>query len=121
RADYPLLSRPAWLELLRSLSMDAAAIGAPDARSREVLLAARRPHPDALASAAPGRWLIVGDGNGLHAALTTELQRHGEVVLPCTDALADMTALRERVAALAREQPLAGVVHVAALELPAPP
>jgi len=121
RADYPLLSRPAWLELLRSLSMDAAAIGAPDARSREVLLAARRPHPDPLASAAPGRWLIVGDGDGLHAALSAELQRQGQVVLSCNDALADMRALRERVATLTNEQPLAGVVHMAALELPAPP
>jgi acyl transferase domain-containing protein/NADPH:quinone reductase-like Zn-dependent oxidoreductase/SAM-dependent methyltransferase len=120
RADYPLLSRGDWLQLLDAMALPASAIGAPDARSREVLLAARRAIDDA--APADGHWLLVGGGADLGAALADELQRHGAQVSALPDtALDSARVLAEHIAAAARTHPLTGVLHLAALPLDAPP
>jgi acyl transferase domain-containing protein/NADPH:quinone reductase-like Zn-dependent oxidoreductase/SAM-dependent methyltransferase len=119
RADYPLLSRSAWLQLLETMALPGAVIGAPDARSREVLLAARRA-PDQ--PAAGGHWLLIGGPADASAALGAELQRGGAQVSHVPDGLLDDAgALAARIAAAARTHPLTAVVHLAALRLDAMP
>ncbi|MGD9832286.1 MAG: SDR family NAD(P)-dependent oxidoreductase [Piscinibacter sp.] len=115
RRDYPLLDRPAWLALLTSLGFESAAIGGQDARSREVLLAARRP---VVQAAPPGHWLLLGEGAGLASTLAAALTAGGQTVEQLDCAAADADGLRDRVAACAAG--LAGVVHLGALDLAAP-
>ncbi len=119
RADYPLLSGSAWLDLLRDMDLEAATIGDRDPRSREVLLAARRPLVDrADTTHRGGTWLVVGDGRGVAAALARTLQGRGDAALHLdlrSNAADLQAAVRQHQAGLR------GIIHLGALELPAPP
>ncbi|MBK8323387.1 MAG: SDR family NAD(P)-dependent oxidoreductase [Betaproteobacteria bacterium] len=119
RRDYPLLSRPAWLELLRSAGFEAAAIGEIDARSNEVLLAGRKPPDAPVAWTADGRWLVIGDRDGLAPELAGRLRAQGREVLVFEGSPDDADALRRFVADHAVGA--AGIVHLRALEAGAPP
>jgi len=111
RRDYPLLSRPAWLELLATAGFEAAAVGAADARSREVLLAARKPAGSAQHRQATGAWLILGDRSGVGTALAARLGSEGQRTVLLTDADTDIRAT------LTRESTgLSGVIHLRGLD-----
>jgi len=116
RHDYPLLDRSQWLALLEDCGFDAAAIGAPDDRTREVLLAARRP-VDAVDTMA-GQWAIVGDGGGLADELTRQMQAAGARAVRYHGALDDAGALRAFVAEHAPAS--RGVLHLAGLDVARP-
>ncbi len=119
RPDYPLLSRERWLDLLGSLGFEAAAVDAPDARSREVLLAARKP-ADALESlAAGGRWLVLTDAGGVGDALVHGLRAAHQVVDVLPAAKADAKALRDQFNRYQGSH-LSGVVHLGSLDVPQP-
>jgi acyl transferase domain-containing protein/NADPH:quinone reductase-like Zn-dependent oxidoreductase len=117
RADYPLLSRDAWLELLATLGMDAGTIGAPDPRSRGVVLAARRPPTDADRLSPGGCWMVIGDGHGMAAALGERLRSGGQSVVHAVGT-EDDHALRALVVRHAHA--LRGVIHLATVDLQTP-
>jgi NADPH:quinone reductase-like Zn-dependent oxidoreductase/NAD(P)-dependent dehydrogenase (short-subunit alcohol dehydrogenase family)/SAM-dependent methyltransferase/aryl carrier-like protein len=132
RADYPLLGRPAWLDLLRRMGFEAAAVGAVDERSREVLLAARRPVEATLPAplieldeSALGHWILIGDGQDTTAPLAAALRTAGATVTlldGASHALTDPAPLRSALDAAQRSAgavPLRGIVHLAAMDLPA--
>jgi acyl transferase domain-containing protein/NADPH:quinone reductase-like Zn-dependent oxidoreductase/NAD(P)-dependent dehydrogenase (short-subunit alcohol dehydrogenase family) len=110
RRDYPLLSRPAWLEVLGAAGFECAAVGSPDARSREVLLAARKPVHEAPAATTSGTWLILADRAGVGSALAAQLVGAGQPAL-LVDPDADVRAVITRHSAR-----LAGVVHLRSLD-----
>jgi acyl transferase domain-containing protein/acyl carrier protein len=117
RPDYPLLSRERWLHLLEALGFEAAAVDAPDPRSREVLLAARQPVDAPVALPAGGRWLVLADAGGVGDALARSLRAaHQEVeMLPAASVSAP--ALRQQ---LADGAPLRGVIHLGSLDVAVP-
>lgn len=117
RPDYPLLSRERWLHLLEALGFEAAAVDAPDPRSREVLLAARKPVDAPVAFPADGRWLVLADAGGVGDALAQSLRAaHLKVeLLPAASVSAP--ALRQQ---LADGAPLRGVVHLGSLDVAVP-
>jgi acyl transferase domain-containing protein/acyl carrier protein len=117
RPDYPLLSREHWLQLLDALGFEAATVNVPDPRSREVLLAARKPVDAPVALPADGRWLVLADGGGVGDALAQNLRAaHQEVaILPAASVSAE--ALRRQLTDAA---PLLGVVHLGSLDVAEP-
>ncbi|QRR36013.1 SDR family NAD(P)-dependent oxidoreductase [Hydrogenophaga sp. YM1] len=117
RPRQPLLSRERWLSLLAETGFEAAAIDAPDPRSREVLLAARKPVEALEPMPAGGRWLLLTDQQGVGDALAAGLRGAGQVVdlRPASAATgADAAALREALAAAEWR----GVVHLGSLDTP---
>ena len=82
RAEYPLLSRAEWRALLVSEGFDTDEIGAPHPHSREVLLAARVPAREHLATG--GQWIVLADAGGVGTALAQRLEAAGQrvTVLP---------------------------------------
>ncbi len=117
RPDYPLLSRERWLELLASLGFEAAAVNAPDARSREVLLAARKPVDAVGFLPAGARWLVLADAGGVGDALAQSLRGAGQTVdvMPASGTSAE--ALRRQLGSGTR---LHGVVHLGSLDVALP-
>ncbi|GGC78313.1 type I polyketide synthase [Chelatococcus reniformis] len=71
RPAYPLLDRRRWIDVLASSGFTAAEIGPALATSREALFVARR------VDAPPQRVAIVGEGNGLAAALAARITAAG--------------------------------------------
>lgn len=118
RPDYPLLSRERWLELLERLGFEAAAVNAVDPRSREVLLAARKPDATVAEPPARGHWLVLGDQGGVGEALAGDLRGLGHRVT-LAPATADTQTLRRRLAETASDG-LQGVVHLGSLDLTLP-
>jgi acyl transferase domain-containing protein len=118
RPDYPLLSRGAWLDLLATLGFDTVSVGPSDPRSREVLLAARRPVTEADRLTTPGCWLVIGDGGGLAAAIAQRLQEAGQSVVHAMGTEGD-DALRALV--VRHSAGLSGVIHLGSLDLGALP
>lgn len=116
RRDYPLLSRAAWLDLLRDCGFEAAPIGAPDDRTREVLLAARRPACDDDFGA--GRWLLIGDKGGLVDEVARQLGASGVQALRYSGRPDDAASLRQFVSEHAPSS--AGVLHLSSLDLAVP-
>ena len=109
RPHQPLLGRPRWLELLADLDFEAHALDPEDPRAREVVLAARRPQRDRQPALPSGRWLLIGSGDGLAAALAA---MPGECLVRPPEA--DLRAWLGAHAAQA-----AGVIVLSALDVPA--
>jgi acyl transferase domain-containing protein len=116
RRDYPLLSRTAWLELLHGCGFEAASIGAPDDRTREVLLAARRTADDVPADGR--RWLLIGDEGGLADEIERQMASTGTPALRHAGQADDAASLHRFVAEHAPTS--AGVMHLGSLDLAAP-
>ncbi|WP_322470569.1 methyltransferase [Hydrogenophaga sp. SNF1] len=120
RPRQPLLSRERWLSLLAETGFEAAAIDSPDPRSREVLLAARKPVEALEPMPTGGRWLLLTDQQGVGDALAAGLRGAGQVVdlRPANAATgADAAALRQALAGADWR----GVVHLGSLDTsPAP-
>nr|WP_294524330.1 type I polyketide synthase [uncultured Rhodopila sp.] len=104
RPDYPLISHDAWHDLLTSSGFTVAVATQDDAhyprsRSQQALVVAR-------SSSGGHRWTLIGDVNGVGAALARRLEARGDsVVLVCADA-DTATAL-----------PGGSIVYLGALEL----
>jgi acyl transferase domain-containing protein/NAD(P)-dependent dehydrogenase (short-subunit alcohol dehydrogenase family)/phospholipid N-methyltransferase len=107
RPDYPLLSRPQWIELLRAAGFSEAATipqvagQAQHLTLEEAVIIARGP-----SGAGQGGWLIFSEGDDLGQALAAGLQARGEAALL---AAADPESLP---ALLARQAPLKDVVFL---------
>jgi acyl transferase domain-containing protein/acyl carrier protein len=71
RPRYALLDTPTWRTLLGEMGFGRVEAVAPRQGTQQVVLLAQAPQ------AAPGRWLVVGDGVALAPALELELQKHG--------------------------------------------
>jgi acyl transferase domain-containing protein len=116
RRDYPLLSRASWLQLLHDCDFHAASLGERDDRTREVLLAARRPVEDVQPPA--GRWLLVGDAGGLADETARQLAATGAQALRYDGQADDAASLRHFI--VEHAQSCAGVLHLACLDLECP-
>jgi acyl transferase domain-containing protein/SAM-dependent methyltransferase/NAD(P)-dependent dehydrogenase (short-subunit alcohol dehydrogenase family) len=103
RSDHPLISRGAWHDLLTDSGFTVVAV--PDgaqalrSRSQQGLLVARRP-------TGGQRWTLVGDVNGVGAALAKRLHARG-----------DSAVLRSADADEATAAPDRSLVYLGALEL----
>ncbi|MEP7209607.1 MAG: SDR family NAD(P)-dependent oxidoreductase [Alphaproteobacteria bacterium] len=106
RKDSPLLSRDAWLALLAKAGFEAEALNAVDPRTREVLMAARKP-VEAKAST-PGDWAMMADKTGVGEALAARIKAAGGTVHTIANAT-DLTRL---------PADLKGVIHLRTLDLP---
>ncbi|MEP7311634.1 MAG: beta-ketoacyl synthase N-terminal-like domain-containing protein, partial [Pseudomonadota bacterium] len=131
RRSYPLLSRDGWLELLQQLGFETAAIGAVDPRSREVLLAARRPVDEPQRLPVRGSWLILADAGGVAEALAGKLEAAGQratlvrqrpdAALTQDDAARDALDAAALQALLEAQGPdLCGVLHLCGLDAQEP-
>jgi acyl transferase domain-containing protein len=106
RKDSPLLSRKSWLALLDTAGFEGEALNPADARTREVLLAARKPVEGE--TLAPGDWVILADATGVGEALAARINTAGGTVHTIRNA-ADLTRL---------PPDLKGVIHLRTLDLP---
>ncbi len=113
RQDYPLLGRERWLEVLTEAGLEPAIVGAEDRRSREALLAARRPLADTRAGSDAERWVILTDSAGFGAALAEKLKATGSAAT-LIDAR-EPDAIRAAVAEAARDA--RGVVHLSGMDI----
>ena len=108
RPDYPLLSRPQWIDLLRSVGFAEVAtipqVGGDvqHITIEEAVIVARSSSIEA-----EGNWLIVGDPNGLGADLTEQLRAAGE---SCT--LVGNATPEGLPRLVADSAPLKGVIHL---------
>jgi amino acid adenylation domain-containing protein len=89
RADYPLIDTQAWCTLLANSGFcDCEIIGAepsgPMSQRQQALILAR-------ASAADQNWVLVGDTDGLGAALAERLRARGDAVTIKTAVAADIS------------------------------
>jgi acyl transferase domain-containing protein/NADPH:quinone reductase-like Zn-dependent oxidoreductase/NAD(P)-dependent dehydrogenase (short-subunit alcohol dehydrogenase family) len=114
RSAYPLLSRDAWLTLLRRHGFEAEAIGPELKESRQVLLVARKP-----ATVMPRtgrRWLILADGDGIGAVTAERLMQAGHDVT-VVDAGADAAGIADAL----RDHGSDGldILHLRSLDIPA--
>jgi acyl transferase domain-containing protein/NADPH:quinone reductase-like Zn-dependent oxidoreductase len=116
RPEYPLLSRDEWTAVLSSEGFEAMAVSPAHPHSREVLLAARRPEREALP--AGDRWLVLADSHGVGDALASQLVRDGQRVQLIRPAVGDGERLRREIETHASQ--VAGIVHLASLDLPRP-
>lgn len=106
RQASPLLSRQAWSTLLDKLGFESQILNPPDPRTREAVIAARKP-----ASAnvlARGAWAIVPDALGVADAVAAKLKAAGCSVHTISDINA-ATQLPEN---------LVGIIHLRALDIP---
>jgi NADPH:quinone reductase-like Zn-dependent oxidoreductase/predicted O-methyltransferase YrrM len=106
RKNSPLLSRGEWLALLEKAGFESAALNPVDPRTREVLLAARKPAE--VKASVHGDWAIVADDTGVGEALAERISAAGGTVHRISNAA--------HVRRLPSE--LKGVVHLPALNLP---
>jgi acyl transferase domain-containing protein/acyl carrier protein len=117
RPSQPLLTRARWLELLAAEGFEAAAIDSPDPRSREVLLAARKPADAREAWPEQGHWLLLADAQGLAQDLAARLREAGQQTTLLA-ANAPPEAVRQALAGAGAD--LRGVVHLGSVDLPEP-
>ena len=121
RKDYPLLSRQRWLEVLADAGFEPASVGAEDPRSREALLAARKPPASVAATVAPGRWLVLADSGGVGAALAEKLAScSGDVTLIYGSDLAATSPDGLQALVAARCQDAEGILYLWGLDAPEP-
>ncbi len=106
RKGSPLLTREEWLTVLRQSGFDAEALNPIDARTREVLLAARKPAEEDLF--AHGDWAIMADQTGVAKALAARIRESGGTVHAITNST-DLPRL---------PRDLRGVIHLPTLDLP---
>jgi NADPH:quinone reductase-like Zn-dependent oxidoreductase/SAM-dependent methyltransferase len=78
RADYPLMDRARWLDLLRGLGFEAADLPGESALSREALIAARKPVAQSPTFEAGGDWVILADERGVGDELAARLAAAGQ-------------------------------------------
>ena len=126
RPRYPLLPSSRWVALLDELKFrDAVAIpaeipGAPS-NNQAVVIACRPTDGAGSASPAarePGRWLLVGDSDGVGAALAASLEHAGEYCRLLTVSDDDPVPMGHRLAAVLAEDDgqWRGVVYLVGLE-----
>ncbi len=125
---YPFERRRHWLDGA-SAAVPPAAPAARDALAAEWFYDVawrERPASEAAGRGMRGRWLVLADRGGVGAALARRLEAEGSpcVLVPASQDAAGPTALdAESIAALvaaavAEGEPLAGVVHLWALDTP---
>lgn len=106
RRNSPLLSREEWLAVLEKAGFECAALNPVDPRTREVLLAARKPvNAEAVLH---GHWAIVADVRGVGQALAGRIRAAGGT--------AHLLANPAEVGQL--QSDLKGVIHLSTLDLP---